>query len=99
MVNFYLLVIILALITFFYAWYQIFLWRKKIRKEVEEAEEAVNLAFDNLRQKIEKEIEFLDKEPGLNKEEKEIRDRLQEVLESSGQMIRKEIKDIKKSID
>ncbi len=95
----FILIIILIIVALFYARQQLFLWYRRIKKETEEAEDAVDSAFDNLKKKIEKEIEFMDNEPGLSKEEKEIRDRLEDALSSSSETIKKELEDIKKTID
>ena len=95
----FILLIILVITAIFYAWYRFSLWHKRIKRETDEVEGAVDTAFGSLRKKIEKEIEFLDKEPGLNKEEKDLKDRLQEALESSEEAIKKEIKDVKKEVD
>lgn len=93
------LIIFFTVAVALYFRYRVSLLHKKIRKEADEAEETVDNAFYNLREKIEKEIEFLDKEPGLSEGERELRDKLQEALESSEEVIKKEVKDIKKTID
>jgi len=95
----FILIAIFVIATIFCAWYKFSAWQKRLKKETDEVEEAVDAAFSKLRMKIEKEIEFLDKEPGLSKEEKEIRDKLQEALESSEKTIKKEIEDVKKAVD
>ena len=90
--------VIVLILFIIYARYRIFLYQKRIRKETEEVEESVKQAFKILREEIQKQIEYLDKKPGLTKEEKQIRDKLQKVLKVSERAIRKEIKDIKQEL-
>ncbi len=95
-----LVVLIVVLIAIgFYAWYRVSLWRKRLRKETGEVEESVKQAFKTLREKIEKQVEYLDKKPGLTKGEQEIRDKLQEALNTSEEFISKEIKDVEKELE
>lgn len=94
-----ILIICWLIFLILYAWYRFSIWRKKVRQETEEAEDIIKTSFDRLRQKVEQEIEFLDNEPGLSREEKEIRDKLEDALKRSEESIRKEVKDIKKIID
>ncbi len=95
-----LIILIIGLtIVIIYTIYRVSFWRKRIRIETKEAQDAVSSSFKELREKIEKNVEMLDNKPGLSKEEKEIRDRLQEALDKSENIIRKEIDDIEKEID
>ena len=82
-----------------YAWHRISFWKKRLRIETTEAEESVDKSFKEMRKKIERQVEMLDNTPGLTQEEKEIRDRLEEALSSSEEMIKKELEDIKKELD
>ena len=82
-----------------YAWHRVSFWKRRVQIETKEAEDAVDNSFKTMRKKIEKQIEMLDNTPGLTQEEKEIRDRLEEALNSSEEIIKKEIEDIKKEID
>ncbi|PJE69587.1 MAG: hypothetical protein COU98_01120, partial [Candidatus Staskawiczbacteria bacterium CG10_big_fil_rev_8_21_14_0_10_38_10] len=91
--------IIILILAIFYGWYQISLWRKRVRKETKEVEKSVAKAFKNLRQEVKKQIALLDKEPGLTDKEKEIRNKLQETLDNSEKFISKEIKDIEKELE
>lgn len=95
------LIILVAgiIIIIAYALYRISFWRKRVRTEISEAEDAVDSSFRQLREKIEKNVEMLDNKPGLSQEEKEIRDKLQEALNNSEEIIKKEISDIRKEID
>lgn len=94
-----IIIIIGVIIVLLYAWYRVSFWKKRLRIETEEAESAVDKSFKDMRKRIEKQIEMLDNTPGLTQEEKEIRDKLEEALNSSEGIIKKEIKDIKKEID
>ncbi len=95
------LIILVAgiIIIIAYALYRISFWRKRVRTEISEAEDAVDSSFRQLREKIEKNVEMLDNKPGLSQEEKEIRDKLQEALNNPEEIIKKEISDIRKEID
>jgi C4-dicarboxylate-specific signal transduction histidine kinase len=98
MINQTTIIIALVLILIIYIWNRIYFWKKRVQIETEEAEEIVTNSFKSMRERIEKQVEMLDNTPGLTQEEKEIRDRLQEALDSSEKAISKEIKDIKKEI-
>ncbi len=95
------MIIVLALFVtvIIYSIYRISFWKKRVQIETEEAETVVDHSFKSMREKIERQIEMLDKTPGLTQEEKEIRDKLQEALNSSEELIKKEIKDIKKEVE
>jgi len=94
-----LIVLIIAAIAIIgYTWYRIALWRKRLRKETKEASKRVISAFKNLQQEAEKQIEFLDRKPGLNKDEKQVRDKLKDALNISEESISKEIKDVEKEL-
>ncbi len=88
------IIVAVAAIVLTYTWYQVFQWRKKIKEQQQKTDQVVNKAFFNLQRKIEKQIEMLDGEPGLNEEERKIRDELQEALNSSEKVIREKIKNI-----
>ncbi len=90
---------IIAVIVVIYAIYRVSFWKKRVKIETREAEDAVSSSFKKLREKIEKNVEMLDNKPGLSEEEKEIRDKLQEALDSSEEIIKKEISDIQKELD
>jgi C4-dicarboxylate-specific signal transduction histidine kinase len=98
MINQTTIIIALVLILIIYIWNRIYFWKKRVQIETEEAEEIVTNSFKSMRERFEKQVEMLDNTPGLTQEEKEIRDRLQEALDSSEKAISKEIKDIKKEI-
>lgn len=93
--------VIIILIFFFlffflllYLWRKIFVLQREIKKETREARESIETSFDKLLKRIEKEIEFLDGQPGLSEEEKKLRDKLFEAIENSKEIIKKEIEDV-----
>ncbi|MFH1714104.1 MAG: hypothetical protein ABH831_00720, partial [Candidatus Nealsonbacteria bacterium] len=83
----------------FYTWYRISVWRKRVRKETEEVSQSVMSAFRALRGEVEEQISMLDKKPGLTKEEKQLRDKLNEALDISEKFIGKEIRDVSKELE
>lgn len=94
----FIVLIIGALIIIFYGWYRISLWRKKVKNETKEINQAVLRAFRILRKEVEREIEFLDGKIGINENEKKVRDNLKEALDISERFIEKEIKDVEKKL-
>jgi len=94
-----IVLIIGALIIIFYSWYRISLWRKRVRAETKEVALAVLSAFKALREEVEEQIEYLDGKPGLNKDERQVRDKLKEALNISEEFIGKELKDIEKELE
>ena len=93
-----IVLIIGALVVVFYGWYRISLWRKRLRRETKEVSRSVMSAFRALREEMKEQIEFLDGKPGLNKDERQVRDRLKEALNISEEFISKEITDIEKEL-
>lgn len=94
-----IILIVGAVAIIFYTWYRVSLWRKRISKETKEVSQSVTGAFRALREEVEEEISLLDKKPGLTKEEKAIRDKLQEALDISEKFITKEIRDVEKELE
>ena len=75
--------------------------RKKIRKEVYEAEDILKKAFDTLYENVAEQLSSLEKissKRKLTKEEKEIKRKFKKNLKIAEKFIRKEIEDIKKEI-
>ncbi len=75
--------------------------RKKIKKEVHEAEDALEKAFNALYKDMVEQLESLEKissKRELNKEEKEIRRKFKNNLKVAKKFIKKEIEDIEKEI-
>ena len=72
--------------------------RKKIEKETDEAMHSVTESFSAIRTEIKRQISPLNKKLDLSKEEKEKRNKLQEVLTVSEKWIGREIDDIKREV-
>lgn len=68
----FIALIILLLFIIWYGWYKFSLLRKRLTKEITEAEKALYLAFKELRKETKEQIEKLDGKPGLNEREKKI---------------------------
>lgn len=94
------LVILIAVLVgvIFYIRYRISLWRKRLKKETQEAEEVLGDAFKFLKKEIEEQIAELDGRIDLTQREQKIYQRLKEVLKKSKKIIGKEISDIKKEL-
>ena len=93
-----IILIVGAIAIIFYTWYRISLWRKKLRRETKEVDQAVSNAFKALREEVQEQIEHLDGKAGLTKSENKVRDKLKEALDVSEQFIEKEIEDVKKEL-
>ena len=72
--------------------------RKKIWKETKEAELSLKKTFKELRNDLEKKIEYFDSKPGLSVGERKIRDSVFKILRDSEKIVEKEIRDIKREI-
>ena len=95
-----LIVLIVGVVAVgFYAWYRISIWRKRVKQETKEVSESVTGAFRALREEVEEQIEFLDGKPGLNKDERKVRDKLKEALNISEKFVSKEIEDVEKELE
>jgi len=94
-----IILIVGAFAVIFYTWYRVSLWRKKLRRETKEVDQAVSSAFKTLREEVQEQIEYLDGKPGVTKGEKKVRDKLKEALDISEQFIEKEIKDVEKELE
>ncbi|MDP3995753.1 MAG: cohesin domain-containing protein [bacterium] len=94
-----IVLIVGAIAIIFYSWYRISVWRRRVRYETKEVAQSVLAAFKALKEEVEEQVAMIDQKPGLNKREKEIRDKLQEALDISEKFIGKEISDIEKELD
>ena len=94
------LLILISVIVFgiIWSWRKIKQRRRKLRKEITEAERALYQAFKALREETKEQIAKLDGEPGLSEREKKICDDLKKALKISEKFIGKEIKDIEKEL-
>ena len=91
--------IALLLFGIWLIWIKIKEKRKRLKKEVTEAEKTLYKAFDVLRKEVREEVENFDLRPGLNSREKRIRDKLENALKISKKIIEKEIKDIRRELE
>lgn len=92
--------IILLAITLLYGWHKFSLLKKKVGKEVREAERALHKAFDLLKEDIRKQVKALEEtetKRQLTKEEKNILKQLNKDLDDAEELIRKEIEDIERA--
>ena len=100
-VSLFTTIILLLVLTALCVIKKIRLSKKKLRKEVSEAEESLTKAFNALHRDISEQLEKLDKvksKRNLTKEEKEIKIKFGENLKTAEEYIRKEIEDIEKEI-
>ena len=88
----HILFIFVIFLVLLYTWNLVFMLQKKVKEEKKRTKESIGKDFQSLRKKIEKQVEMLDGEPGLSKEEEKIRDALYAILEESEKKIKKEIK-------
>ncbi len=87
-----LLIGLLAIIAYLYYW--IMLWRKRLKKETEEAQDITARAFKALVEEVEDQVASIDGNPRLSKREKIVSENLKKSLTVAEGFIEKEIKDI-----
>ena len=96
--------LVVGLALFFlgwYLWFRFTRFRKRVKKEVREAELALHKAFELLKEDIQEQIKLLEKtrtRRQLTEEEEKIIQRLKKDLDNAEQLVRKEIEDIEKEI-
>ena len=94
----------LVILLLFVAWYGLYKFsrfRKKIKKEVRDAESALHKAFDLLKEDIRKQVKMLEKtrtRRELTEEEDKILKQFKGHLDDAEKFIRKEIEDIEKEV-
>jgi len=94
-----LLILILVMVFgVIWTWQKIIKRKKRLRKEITEAERALYQAFKALKEETEEQIAKLDGKPDLSDREKKICDELKKALKISEKFIGKEIKDIEKEL-
>ncbi|MCX6796841.1 MAG: cohesin domain-containing protein [Candidatus Falkowbacteria bacterium] len=94
------LILLLIFVVLFF-WYRFIKFKKKIRKEVSEAEIALHKGFSSLRADVQKQIQVLEKtktERPLTEEEKKVLRQLKVNLTKAESYIAKEIEDIEKEV-
>ena len=97
-----LAIIALIVIAIFFGWYRMAMWRKRLRREVREAEESVQKAFDALYEDIRDNLEALENvktEKDLSREEKKLLKKMKGALDVAERYIGKEIKDVEKELE
>ncbi|OHA71345.1 MAG: hypothetical protein A3D64_02460 [Candidatus Wildermuthbacteria bacterium RIFCSPHIGHO2_02_FULL_49_9] len=93
--------IIVLLFILWHGWHKFSLMRKRLRKEVREAESALHKAFDLLKDDIREQIKMLEKtriKRQLTEEEEKVVKQLKGDLDDAEEFIRKEIEDIEKEM-
>ena len=96
-----LLLVILISGLFWYSRHKFSRFKRILKKETKEAEEASFVAFDLLKEDIRRQIKILERakiKRELTEEEKELVKRLKKDLEESEKLVKKEIKDIEKEV-
>jgi flagellar biosynthesis/type III secretory pathway M-ring protein FliF/YscJ len=89
------------ILIFWYGWRRLSSLKKKVKKETNEAEKALQTAFNLLRQNVRKQIKILESAKArrqLTKEEEEIIKHFRQDLDRVEKSVRKEIKDIEKEV-
>ena len=97
------LVALIAMLIFiiWHGWHKFSLLRKRLRKEVTEAELVIHKAFDLLKDDIREQIKMLEKtrtKRELTEEEEKIIKQLKKDLDDAEKFVRKEIEEIEKEV-
>ena len=93
--------VFILLFIIWHGWHKFSLLRKKLKKEVREAESALHKAFDLLKEDIGEQIKMLEKtrtKRQLTEEEGKITKQLKKDLDDAEKFVRKEIEDIEKEV-
>ena len=97
-----LIALVLLLVYLAWHWWHKFaIMRKRVKKEIREAEHALHKAFDLLKEVIREQIKMLEKtktKRQLTEEEEKIIKRLKNDLDDAEKFVRKEIEDIEKEV-
>lgn len=97
-----LAIIAAAVVGVIYGWHRLTLWKKRLRKEVREAEESISKAFKALYESIQEQFEILEdvkSKRQLTKEEKRILKQIREDLDVAEKYVEKEMKDVEKELE
>ncbi len=97
-INTLILIVIGLAVLVFYAWYRIGVWRRKLKKETNEAELKLHKAFAALATEVKKQIAMFDGQETLSENERATYERLKRALDTSEKIIQKEIQDIDKEL-
>lgn len=101
MVSLLAIIGLVAVATIF-GWYRIMIWKKKLHREVREAEESVHKAFGALSDELRDQLETFDKVKNkreLTNEEKKMIRQFKAALDVAEQYIGKEIRDVEKELE
>lgn len=82
-------------------WYKFATMRKRVKKEIREAEQALHKAFDLLKEAIREQIKILEKTKNkreLTEEEEKVIKQLKKDLDDAEKFVKKEIEDIEKTV-
>jgi len=97
-----LIALVLLLVYLSWHWWHRFAtMRKRVKKEIREAEQALHKAFDLLKEAIREQIKMLEKtktKRQLTEEEEKIVKQLKKDLDDAEKFVRKEIEDIEKAV-
>lgn len=91
-------IIFTAIIIFLIILYKLKKSKNRLRKEIMEAKESLEDSFVEMGKVLAKKIEYFDKKPGLNPQERKLRDEIFYLLKNSEEIVSKEINDIKKAL-
>ena len=100
LIPFIVLVIILILIII-YIWYKYLMLKKRLRKQVREAEAALHKSMDLLKESMREQIKTLEKartRRQLTEEEEQVIKRLRKDLDAAEKIVKKEIEDIEDEV-
>jgi hypothetical protein len=91
-----LFLVILLVLAIIYLGRRFWMWHRRSTKDARYIEQTVEAAFKALSNKVNEQIEYLDGKPGLTREEKRVRDRLQQALSITESYINKRVRKISK---
>ncbi|MGB9743185.1 MAG: cohesin domain-containing protein [Minisyncoccales bacterium] len=94
-----LLLIIILLMMICYCRYRQIKYRNQIKKEIGKIDQRISIVFRALREEIDERVSLFDKKADLSKEEKRVRNQIQEALDLSEKFINKEIKEVEKKLE
>ena len=95
-------IVILLVFILYWGRHRWMMFRRRLSKEIREAEEEVHQTFENLRSKRHYQLSLLkeaEKRRGLTEEEIKIKEQIQEDIDSLGVSAEKEVHDIKEVFD
>ncbi|MFH0712340.1 MAG: hypothetical protein V2A55_00555 [Candidatus Jorgensenbacteria bacterium] len=93
--------VFILLFLIWYGWHKLVTFRKRVKKEAREAEQALHKALNLLKEDIREQIKMLEKiktKRQLTEEEEKIIKRLKKDLDDAERFVKKEIEDIEKVV-